>query len=321
MGGLQPSVLSHDATLVSFDSTQFPDGTEVVILYKVWVDSQATPYTAEGRSTVKNKFLSYGRHDFEVAGTAGQKGMPTVASACAAMNIAKAVEKNALGWASIAFYDDLQLDASVIYLHSHGTSDRIVANPPIANAPSTWMYSDFDEHGWSSFPTHYYYIMPLDEANYPWSVIESVQYSVGSDNLPPYNASARPNIRLAFNDGCLTGNDNAFAEAYLWPYADHYGGWTTNQSQCGWTISKYSDATKPCAEAFWHKLRDRYTVDQARIELYSAYVLWCINNNATPNYPSDPRDLVHVFGDYYTRLKGVYSNTSSDSPQYKWFKE
>jgi len=208
-----------------------------------------------------------------------------------------------LGWPSNWFYNAMEETISVVYLHTHGEAECAVPDPPISEPPATWMLSDLDELGLypEEEPDWKYFIVPD-------SILYRRQLAIGS-GTPPFNSTGKPPIWLAFNDGCKTGNDNAFAEAYLWPYTTINGDWCANQAQCGWSIYKTSNQTKPCMEVFWGYMADGWHADKARIELYDAY--------QGLNKPLDPRDLVHVYGDWNTRLHGVYTGTPGQET--RWF--
>lgn len=78
---------------------------------------------------------------------------------------------------------------------------------------------------------------------------------------------------------------------------------------CGYTILVDAGQTRSCGQAFWGALTDGYTVDKARRDVYDAY---------QAVKPADPRELMHVWGDFYTRLHGVY--TGVGGRETRWFR-
>jgi hypothetical protein len=73
-----------------------------------------------------------------------------------------------------------------------------------------------------------------------------------------------------------------------------------------------SDQTRACNEAFWGALEDGYTVHEARMFLFDAY--------KGSNRPESATDLMHVWGDFHTRLKGVYSGSNYPLVQTAWWR-
>jgi len=307
---------------VMFDSTHFADGTNLQIEFRV-KDQNGSIYSNTGAAVVINKAVLYGRHDFEVGGDPEQMGFSTVSQACSGMNIQVRESKNERGWKATEFYNSIEGPTSVVYLHTHGWSDMYVLNPPLPSPwnPDTYMLSDLDELP-AVDPDTEYYIYPTQAVRFnPYNVLYHRQLSIGSQ-YPPFNSTAKPPITLAFCDGCLSGNDNAFAEGFLWPYANYYGGWCEDQSQLGWSISKWSHCTLDCQVVFWNALKEGYTVHQARLELFDRFVEWEDENipDVQQVNPTNPVGLVHIYGDYYTRLHGVYSESSLLTSELRWWR-
>ncbi len=286
---------------VIFDSTHFANGS-VVTVTASGHDSLGNFFTGSGSSTVKNSAALYGRYDFEVIspGGPGQKGIPIVQAYCSFANILATQTVVPLGasdqgWKSSRFYGDLQTSgSSIVYVHTHGEHINQSWNPP--TPPSdTFILADLDE-------------IPRDAANsqsdyhiLASTVFEKETYAIGTGGLPPYNPNGVPPIWLEFNDACYTGQNNAFASAFLYPYANAYGGWCENQTQLGWSIAKYTDQTAVCADAFWSLLLLGFTADEARVRIPMVY--------QNGSWTGDPRQLVQCWGDWNMRLHGVYTNS------------
>jgi hypothetical protein len=125
------------------------------------------------------------------------------------------------------------------------------------------------------------------------------QVAVGS-GYPPFNSGSPP-INLAFTDACITGQDNQFAEALLFPeYTAYNQNWCENQSEVSWRISKLVLGTKASSEALWFALAGGATANQARDVASNAY--WALVGGYL-----FPTSTMSVWGDYYTRLYGLYT--------------
>lgn len=295
---------------VMFDSSHFAHGSTVLVEFDAYFEGGGSTH-ASGSSAVKNSAVLYGRNDFEVTGHVDQKGFPAVIGSLAASNYDTPVTVTTLGWADYNFLAALESDKNVSYVHTHGEAATLMPNLPFPVPGAAWITSDYDELSNPPGPVSQFYVDALE-------VYASRQLAIGSGNLPPYNPSGKPPLNIAFNDCCATGINNTFAEAYLWPYANAYGGWTECQSQLGWSVIKYSLATKVSMLAFWGHLQQGYTADEARLQAEATYRTWVLYNVGDIDLP-DQRLLLHCYGDWYTRLHGVYSGTDADSPMLGWY--
>lgn len=290
------------ALSVMFDSPHFANGTQLEVRFEAWTNKGY--FTNKKSAPVKNIAAIFGRYDLEVLSPEGpgQKGIPAVVQACNQMQINSSTiivptTASQKGWPSSWYYSALQQPVSVAYIHTHG--ERVVYPPTNPYDPSfIGLWSDLDElslPAGTQPPTEY---MIAPQSSSGGSVQSSRQQAMGS-GLPPFNSSGLPPIWLAFNDACITGRTNAYAEAYLWPYQNAYGGWCENQASCGWTIYKSTNQTKACIEVFWSAMASGWDTDTARVRLYFSY--------QGDDKPTNERALVHVYGDFCTRLHGVYT--------------
>ncbi len=285
---------------VIFDSTHFANGSAVTVTASGH-DNAGNFYTGSGTSIVKNRAMFYGRYDFEVTSPAGpgQKGIPTARTFCTYANIQAdqvVVPQGASdqGWRASRFYNDLQTSgSSIVYVHTHGEQTYPTWNPPVT-PPDTSISSDLDEVDPNNATLASEYSILAS------TVFAAQSNAIGTGGLPPYNPSGVPPIWLEFNDACYTGQNNAFANAFLYPYANAYGGWCENQAQLGWSISKYTNQTYICGNVFWSYLQMGYTAHDARLQIPNVYL--------GGSWTGDPRDLVQCWGDWNMRLHGVYTN-------------
>lgn len=71
-------------------------------------------------------------------------------------------------------------------------------------------------------------------------------------------------------------------------------------------------------DAFWLPMQLGFTADESRLVAeaeYRDWVYWNIGDLLLP----EVRDLIHCYGDWFTRLHGVYTGQSNDSPMAAWF--
>lgn len=212
---------------------------------------------------------------------------------------------NSLGWTAIEFGADAQ-DCNILHVHSHGNSSFIWSDsndywyeylgwPPDGNTqrPPTNIYG-------GSTPI----AAPTGSIN-----LYDQRVAANGSGLPPFNSTGKPPINLAYIGACSAAVDNTFADGTLYPYGNAFTGvssWPENQSCVGYALSFKSNQTRAVNEAFWEHVKETYTVTEARVEAFDAY--------QGSNKPSYATDFMHVWGDYYTRLKGVYTGTAGQAP-------
>lgn len=73
-------------------------------------------------------------------------------------------------------------------------------------------------------------------------------------------------------------------------------------------------------DEFWTWMQLGFTADESRIRAELWYYLWVFEQGFDDDVFED-RELLHCYGDWYTRLHGVYSGTDSDSPMVGWFSD
>lgn len=109
------------------------------------------------------------------------------------------------------------------------------------------------------------------------------------------------------------GLSNDYAEGYLYPYTNQNTQpfQCENQASLAWAIYEYIPAKSECAIKFISMLYQCYNIDTARDVVFSEYYLWCEDNFQTCQAES-PTDALTVYGDYATKLRGVYSGNRFD---------
>jgi hypothetical protein len=322
-----------DSQNVVWDSTHFSSAsTTIVAKVKYLLKRTSTGETAIQEVThtktmpIKNKAALFGRNEWENGSFPDGNGAGTSQTKLPGLNIVPMSPVTFMGWTSFNFYQTIQNDGpSVVYVNTHGNPAKTVANPPVSPPHLTWLQSDLDEVD----PT--YSLMPLTQyliigAQYqelaPGDSIYSRRVLANGSGLPFKNSTGHPPIWFAWNDACWTGNDNAFAEGYLYPYYTQGGAWCENQSQMGWSIASPIAMAKPGAETVWDHFQTGYTADESRLQLYIRYRQWCCDNGepVPPVGSTAARATIRLFGDFYTRLHGVYTGTDADSPMGAWYR-
>ena len=96
---------------------------------------------------------------------------------------------------------------------------------------------------------------------------------------------------------------------------DGYGNWTECQSYLGWGISPYANTTGPVQGEFLYWMMNGYTANRARFEAINTY---CILTNQDP-VDEWGQPILRLWGDFDTRISGVYSGTFADSPKMDWY--
>lgn len=90
-----------------------------------------------------------------------------------------------------------------------------------------------------------------------------------------------------------------------------------NRAQLGWRIDSMFHWTNKISTTFWNKLKDGVTAHEARDAAIDALRMDPILWNPSYDIGQDPRLYIACFGDYYTRLWGVY--TGNDTQASNWY--
>lgn len=87
-----------------------------------------------------------------------------------------------------------------------------------------------------------------------------------------------------------------------------------NQATPNFNIEKQSDQSLAVSTAIYEWLAQGETLDAVRVRAYNAY-----NGE---NKPDSPEELLRLWGDFYTKIKGVYygPNWAEDSEPLAWFR-
>jgi hypothetical protein len=253
----------------TFDSTHFPDGTPLEVKI-VGTNNLGQVYQASMTVPVYNKAALYGRHQWEIDLFDGTDGTPPAQQWLTQMNHT-CVVVTTLGWTAEQILGDIQR-CTVFYVNTHGD-----ASPEFE--------SDVDEINGG-----------IVELVTPGEVQEARETGMGAGQ-PPFN-SGTPPVNLAFVDACETGLNNAFADAFLWPFYDTNA---TDQAEIGWHINTDTTRTQADGNTFWSYLEQGMTAHLARDAMVDTYLGY------KPQPPDAESNYVACWGDYFTRLHYVYT--------------
>jgi hypothetical protein len=291
--------------LVTFDSTHFPDGTQIT-LTAIATDAGGNQATATQWGTVVNKALLYGRNDFETS--PGGNGCTAATNPLAAMNHT-ITTNTTLGWSATMFLNALGGTVTALYVNTHGNN-----NPQITS--------------------------DLDELNGIW---EYITPSTPPLDVQEYCERHQIPINIAFLDACQTGQKQDFALALLLPYRGIsnpplFGNDAIDQAEVGWAVNCFVPYTNADSSQFWNALangRPVYAARDAAVNAqYQAYLPLYQQGAPWPDtWPNPlggalppPLNLLPpalndnqcqlfacVWGDYYATLHGVYTGNSNTS--------
>lgn len=303
---------------VMFDSTHFADGTNLQVEFRVR-DENGAIFSSSGYATVYNKATLYGRYDLEIQpltwnGTEYVQGdsqnntwasVYGVSDKLTDIGYSINAQRTSIGWTASQMLSDLE-PCTLFLAHSHGNENNF--------------WSDHNDY-WYHYPNAYPYDQShLSEAIWPLpalnrtNVVKPHREQANGTGLPPFNTGTPP-INLAFLKYCHSGDANDFAEAFLYPGGNAYTGYSSfpeDQSLCGYAVSVDTTDSEPVASVFFDALYSGYTVHQSRIALY--YSCGTDNANVYEGY-------LRVYGDFHTRLKGVYTGLSETNPVTAWWRK
>lgn len=270
---------------VAFDSTHFNDGDLVFVKYQVLdyvYGYLPTNKEATASAVVHNNAFIYQHSGYESDGATPARDSLSSMSYDAL--------KRAQGWApSIVELDTY--DAAVFYFHAHGDPTLI---------------SDY-----------------LGMKIFPSDVLDWREQTNGS-GYPPQNSTGRPLTQYVHLDACSAAYDNSYAN-WFWPYyrVDFPGGPCINQAVFGYAGSTLCNERVMQAGLYWPKLEAGRTVVEMRDDL----VLYCqfrwlwynehyihVERPAGTWWHVDEASDCPIWGDWYTRLKGVYTGNTTWPP-------
>lgn len=331
--------LQHTGIGVRFDSTNLPStwpgGTPCVVRAEADIGGETVNSQALS-IPVKNAAHIFGRYDLEedqltfvphptdsslgsyLFGNNSWAGTPNAEYWLALMGYSIGEINTSFGWPAATYIDTLT-NKNVCYVNSHaGTTSGI---------SSFW--SDINDY-------HIYYpTIPADM--HPQWAEEEITGSFGgpisihrpilprrtSDNgtgLPPFNSTGVPPINFVWVDGCKAGLNDELSTGFLYPYGNYYSppptGFPENQSLVTYKVDVYLRATADVTNALYEALHAGFTVHEARDIAWLTYKVLTVTGSRSD--PTSATGWMAVFGDYYTRVNGVYSGTDIDSPQSGW---
>lgn len=147
-----------------------------------------------------------------------------------------------------------------------------------------------------------------------------VGVSVGAMNFAFIDASYSAMKGQWYNDypNRRVEESHAYSLACLYPISGYVG---IDRCELGWKVDSLDVWRKPFHTAFWAAILDGQTVSLARNAGMNAVKalmlhpdtseLFTLNGEFDPNLP--PTDYVAVYGDYYKRLKNVYTGDDTSS--------
>lgn len=314
---LEPGEIASGHAIM-FDSSHFPNQQSVTITADVW-DWSGGHRSYQGSAPVQNQSVLYGRYDQEIeflhpngngwltapgGDETAFRALPSSASRLPAMHYDVIVENTRMGWTAGDFGLDSMI-GNVIDIHTHGNEHFMWSDS------NDWWYvyaggspATTDIYGTVAGP-------PADSI----ALIDYREIANGPGSpLPPFNSGSPP-ISLAMLSTCDAGVDNTFAEGLLYPYGNMYAGvsdYPEDQSCIGLAIPFQSDQNAFTNEAFWKALKNRKTADEARKKAFQAH--------DGDDKPELATEFMHVWGDFYTRLKSVYTGDSSQQSALDWFR-
>ena len=278
---------------VAFDSTQFNDGDVVLftfavldyvgVFYPQWKD-------ATGFAVVHNKSFAYQHSDF-LAELPESDGATPANSAFGYMNYIETI-RSASGWTQERVEADSN-DAAILYFNTHGNVNTI----------------------------------ETDVGSYTFNSqnVESWRQNINGSGWPPLNSTGKPLTQYVHIDACLSGSDNSFT-TWFWPYYRHYfppsgpDNAVTNQALFGYAGLIFWDDRQRQASLYWPMLKAGRTVVEMRdnlVEFCNDY--WDIYGERYISIERPTGTVSHVdeagdcpvWGDFYTRLKGVYTGNTT----------
>lgn len=283
-GPALPYVLSTPRGLsVIFDSTHFPNGTNLTIRFEAWTNLGY--FTASDSAPVINRILIYERSDFS-------GGAPATNSATSVIPLGRSIHE-ADGW-SVATLTSDDNSCSLLAVFSHGNQED---------------HQDDVE----PVPGRVFALPNTGNPDY-----QSDRTSDIGSGLPPLNSSHQPPISLAFLYSCDCGYTNRFSTLLI-PYANYYGGWTEDQSVMAYTVPCWCDQAGDHASCLFGQLSQGETADAARLYMEAYAEELGLTVEAADG---SVRTLIHgdlvIYGDFYTRLTSVY--TASNVQPIGWYR-
>ncbi len=294
--------IKSTATLgVRYDSTHFPydpapNASNELGVRVQYLDNLGRYFYEEKVHPVKNKAL-LGNFPFP----AGLLGLPVAGSQShdevesAVGTSYSVVKKTGANFTGAQWFPEI-IDANFIWVTSHGSSG------------SYWVSSGTDNavDGPDTVPNaHAYWIATQYASNPP----------ITPDAYPPYNLSESPPCNFMFVSACETLAAD-FSDV-LYPHFNSYMGLgglglRDNQAVAGFTICIQIGDMEKIANALCGLLFSQWTAYSA---LMQSIPLWNAAGAAPANEdrPFTPSD-VEFNGDPYTRVKGVYTGTTSQAP-------
>lgn len=289
-GGPHPVYRASVDRAVMFDSTEFESGSTITVRVEA-TDTDDETSVEEIEVSVNNGCTLYGLNSFE--SQSGGAGSNIWAGIVPGLGYNLIAHENGSGWSA----NDLLADfgpATVFYVGTHGTSSYILDS----------------------------YLDPIYAVDDPPHQSDPNFFSTRKDWVgllaygpPPFNSSAKPMINLAYFDCCLTGADTLFEEGTLWMYLNYYS-YLEDQAEFGYKIEiPAAGIIEDLAQTFLDSMADGDTCEEARQLVEESIVANGWETLFTPDYSEG--DLV-AFGDPFTRIKGVYTQSTTKATNGWW---
>lgn len=300
------------AEAVMFDSTVLTPWSDGEVRFEV-DDSNGQTYSSTFTAVVANKASIWSRYDLEldpltfnstlnqyVVGGPEWNSLGIVAEYAGAMNYSLSTNCG-LGWGATVFCESIQ-GSSLVYLATHGSTEHV--------------WSDVNDHNlsWPTVPppTTPTFIYPVEMGSGTGDVVLDHRITANGSGLPPLNSTCIPPTNLAVIMACDTGSSNAFADGFLYPYANVYSPWSPipeNQAFLGFGYKVRLAHYGELASVLFEGLADGLVVHQARMRVWQQFA-------GRDGIPEDYEDFLPVWGDPFARIKGVYT---VDETYVGWF--
>ncbi len=289
-----------------FDSTHAGPTATIDVEFDA-VDNEQNWYSAHGWAPARNRCVAFQRPEFAYYGA---NGVWELSQHVGPFIGWEWIDVQHDGWDSTDIASALY-DAAIYYVSSHGHAGSYhETDLNLGAGAMESVYSD------TVVPN--YLVMRM--------------FANGS-GLPPYNDTYSPPVSFSMLDFCTSGFSNAFS-TLLFPYENHYGGWTVDQAV--WTWNGYTRLVMTQNDV-WHvfsRMKNGKTAWKARYE----FLLQMNSPSATVNRPvdiipwDDPggesgtyRRVLYendcpIWGDWHTKIKNVYTGHSGPVLPPGWYR-
>lgn len=308
------------ALAAAFDSTNFEDDDVVFVRFVVTdVVGGILPTTKEsnyGFAAVHNNAFAYQHHDYLPEAPASN-GLTRAEFSMWYLGY-DSTARNASGWTWQTVKDDSQ-DAAFLYFNTHGgflpneqlpTISTDAGAPPPGGGAYVYAFHSDDVLEWRT--------------------------EINGTGLPPFNSTGKPITTYVHIDSCWSGSPgHGKFTSWFWPYQNAYfptppPPGVIDQAVFGYTGRTWWADRQRMANEYWWRLEAARTIVEMRDalleacldyfketggEIYVRFDPYPSSLNAIPRSLAMPEDCP-VWGDWYTRITGVYTGDTTVAPAY-----